>query len=123
MHSWLFDLNIKKLKQHAEDRQSYDSYIPMAVSKKLSTKGGFRHNLQSLDFFEESAYYRLKVAYTKGQDVIVQRYIPARSNKNSIVRIIWQRGIDPKAATNTNAGGYFKVGLSCLIIMHCRCSK
>jgi hypothetical protein len=43
--------------------------------------------------------------------VIFQRYIPARSNKNSIVRIIWQRGIDPKAATNTNAGGYFKVGL------------
>jgi hypothetical protein len=87
----------------------------MAVSKKLSTKGGFRHNLQSLDFFEESAYYRLKVAYTKGQDVIFQRYIPARSNKNSIVRIIWQRGIDPKAATNTNAGGYVKVPFFVLI--------
>jgi len=43
----------------------------MAVTKKLSSKGGFRHNLQSFDFFEESAYYRLKVAYTKGQDVIV----------------------------------------------------
>jgi len=81
----------------------------MAVTKRVSNKGGFKHNLQSLDFFEESAYYRLKVSYAKGQDVIVQRYIPARSNKNSIVRIVWQRGMDPKSHTNTNAGGYFKV--------------
>jgi hypothetical protein len=81
----------------------------MSVTKRVSNKGGFKHNQQSLDFFEESAYYRLKVAYAKGQDVIVQRYIPARSNKNSIVRIVWQRGMDPKSHTNTNAGGYFKM--------------
>ncbi len=92
-----------------EDRQDYDAYIPLAVSKKLAV-GPSPHNLQSLDFFEESAYYRLKVAHCKGQDVIVQRYIPARSNKNSIVRVLWARGQDEKSVVNTNAGGQFKVG-------------
>jgi len=28
-----------------EDRQDYDAYIPMAVTKKVSNKGGFKHNL------------------------------------------------------------------------------
>ena len=42
----------------------------------------------------------------------MQRYIPARSNKNSIVRILWQKGLDPKSPTNTNAGGYFKVNFT-----------
>jgi hypothetical protein len=56
---------MKKLKQHAEDRgEAYDTYIPLAVTKKLSNNN--RDNLQSLDFFEESAYYRLKLAYSKG---------------------------------------------------------
>jgi len=53
------------LKQHAEDRgEDYDAYIPLAVTKKVSNNN--KDNLQSLDFFEESAYYRFKIAYYKG---------------------------------------------------------
>ena len=53
------------MKQHAEDRgEDYDAYIPLAVTKKVSNNN--KDNLQSLDFFEESAYYRFKIAYYKG---------------------------------------------------------
>jgi hypothetical protein len=30
--------------------------------------------------------------------MIMQRYIPARSNKNSIIRVVWQRAGDEKGA-------------------------
>jgi len=104
----LHDLNLKKLKQHEADRgDTYDTYIPLAVAKKQGPSN--RDNLQCLDFFEESAYYRLKIAQERGSDIIMQRYIPAKSNNNSIVRVVWQKAPDEKHISNTNAGGYFKV--------------
>jgi hypothetical protein len=74
------------------------------VSKRYAEGKG---NIQSLDFTEESAYYRLKVQYAKGHDVIMQRYIPSRSNKNSIVRVVWQRSTEEKGGWNM--GGHFKM--------------
>jgi hypothetical protein len=53
-------------------------------------------NKLALDFFEESSYYRMKI----NGDKIVQRYLPARGNKNSIVRIIWTKGLDEKSHKN-----------------------
>ena len=75
--------------------------------------------MQSLDFFEESAFFRLKIAQSKGQDVIMQRYIPAKSNNNSIVRVVWQRAPDEKHSSNTNAGGFFKVIQLLLKLIRC----
>ena len=31
---WLHELNMKKLKQHEERGENYDSYIPVSVMKK-----------------------------------------------------------------------------------------
>ena len=42
-------------------------------------------------------------------DKIIQRYLPARGNKNSIVRIIWTKGIDEKSHMNQAQGGTFKM--------------
>jgi hypothetical protein len=58
----------------------------MAVTKQT---GPGPSNRQALDFFEESVYHRVKTA-SHGK-LIVQRYLPSKSNKNSILRIIWQR--------------------------------
>ena len=46
----------------------------------------------------------------------MQRYIPAKSNNNSIVRVVWQRAPDEKHMSNTNAGGYFKVFVETILI-------
>jgi hypothetical protein len=45
----------------------------------------------------------------------MQRYIPAKSNNNSIIRVVWQRAPDEKHPTNTNAGGFFKVNSKVVI--------
>lgn len=42
--------------------------------------------------------------------MIMQRYVPARGNKNSIVRLLWQRAPDEKqVAGAANMGGSFKM--------------
>jgi hypothetical protein len=103
---WLRDLNIKKIRQHAEQRQGQEVYLPLAVSKRhVEGKG----NVQSLDFTEEAAYYRLKLQFAKGHDVVMQRYLPSRSNKNSIIRMVWLRAPNEKSPQSLNMGGYFKM--------------
>ncbi len=53
---------MKKLRQHEDRGGDYDSYIPISVMKREAANGFAKENQQSLDFFEESAYFRLKVA-------------------------------------------------------------